>query len=336
MNICVCGYLGMGNFGDELFLKTFAQVLEGHRVFPWVAQVDVNRVDAVLIGGGDLITPYHFNSFYFPPQLENKPTWIYGVGIVDYYPEHTWPAEEVEKYRVRTAGAQSMALRDQRSADIAARLSLNGSIDVVPDVVFGYEPPGYPMGRFSARPTAGLCIFTYDAFPKDKLLEIAGHLIAKGYDLVFIPVVNQSNNTFADAGLCSELKEEILQRHPKAVVLVPRPQYDLEVTYSYLGSLDCLISFKLHPSLAAIRSGVPVFCLTQMSKVRSLMESFGLDDYVLDYTLPQETLMEKLDDFLANGRARLAAAAPRIRQTEELARRKLEELKASMEQRLLP
>ncbi|WP_426448075.1 polysaccharide pyruvyl transferase family protein [Paenibacillus sp. S-38] len=334
MNICVCGYLGMGNFGDELFLKTFAQTLKGHRVFPWVAQVDVDRVDAVIIGGGDLITPYAFNSFYFPPQLENKPTWIYGVGIVDYYPEPTWPQKEVEQYRIRTAKAHGMALRDQRSAEIASRLSLNTAVEVVPDVAFGYEPPGYPMGRFSARPTAGLCIFTYDAFPKDKLIAIAERLIGRGYDLVFIPVVNQSNNPFADAKMCTELREEILKKHPNAVVLVPRPQYDLEVTYSYIGSLDCLISFKLHPSLAAIRSGVPVFCLTQMSKVRSLMESFGLDDFVLDYSLPQEQLLGKLDDFLAGGRMRLAAAEPLIRKTEELARLKLAELKASIEHTL--
>ncbi|MGF7035632.1 polysaccharide pyruvyl transferase WcaK-like protein [Paenibacillus mucilaginosus] len=334
MNICVCGYLGMGNFGDELFLKTFAQTLKGHCVFPWVAQVDVKRVDAVIIGGGDLITPYAFNSFYFPPQLENKPTWIYGVGIVDYYPEPTWPKEEVEQYRVRTARAHGMALRDQRSADIARRLSLNAAVEVVPDVAFGYEPPGYPMGRFSARPTAGLCIFTYDSFPKDKLMAIAERLIGKGYDLVFIPVVNQSNNPFADTALCSELKEEILKKHPNAVVVVPRPQYDLEVTYSYIGSLDCLISFKLHPSLAAIRSGVPVFCLTQMSKVRSLMESFGLEEFVHDYTLPQDQLLGKLDDFLAAGRQRLAGAAPLIRQTEELARLQLGKLKDSIESTL--
>ena len=108
----------MGNFGDELFLKTFKQIFHNHNVFPWSAFLDPNKIDAVIIGGGDLITPYYYNEYYFPSLLENHPTWIYGVGVVDHYNEDTWPIEQIDRHRQRLSKAKKVYLRDDNSARI--------------------------------------------------------------------------------------------------------------------------------------------------------------------------------------------------------------------------
>lgn len=71
MHIAASGYYGMGNFGDDLFLHTFRQLFHGHHVYPWQAKLDPDQADAVIIGGGDLITPYSFNRYYFPSPCKD-------------------------------------------------------------------------------------------------------------------------------------------------------------------------------------------------------------------------------------------------------------------------
>lgn len=72
MHIAASGYYGMGNFGDDLFLHTLRQVFHDHHVYPWNSRLDPRQTDAFIIGGGDLITPYSFNSYYFPPRLKDS------------------------------------------------------------------------------------------------------------------------------------------------------------------------------------------------------------------------------------------------------------------------
>lgn len=331
MNICICGYYGMGNFGDELFLETFRQTMRGHTVFPWAPFLDISRIDAVVIGGGDLITPYKFAPFYFPPGLEHIPTWVYGVGIVDYYPMETWSEAEVGKYRAYMRRAKRISLRDERSAAIARTLSFGDRIESVPDVAFGLREPGYPIRRLSDRPTVGLCLFAYKDFPKQKVIELGAEWCREGFAVVLLPVVNQSNNRYADAALCSEVKKGIAAEYPQAQVFEPGIQYDLLVAYSYVQSVDYLVSFKLHPALVALRGGVPTLCLTKMSKVRSLFEAYALDDYVLSYEQPAETIRQRFADLVRDGRARLAAASPRLRQTEAASARSLDALRREIE-----
>ncbi|MDF2722047.1 MAG: hypothetical protein K0Q59_1722 [Paenibacillus sp.] len=331
MNICICGYYGMGNFGDELFLETFRQTMAGHRVFPWAPYMDISRIDAVVIGGGDLITPYKFNTFYFPSGLEKLPLWVYGVGIVDYYPPKTWPEAEVEKYRAYLSQAKQVCLRDERSTELARGIRLHDRISTVPDVAFGLREPGFPIRRFSSLPTIGLCIFAYKEFPLQKVIELGTKWCKDGYAVVLLPVVNQSNNPYADAALCKQVKEGIAAAYPRAQVLHPGIQYDLQVAYSYVQSVDLLVSFKLHPALVGLRGGIPTLCLTKMSKVRSLFEAYALDDFVLNYEQPIETIRERFALLARDGKARLGAASSKLRQTEAASSASLNALRREIE-----
>jgi polysaccharide pyruvyl transferase WcaK-like protein len=329
MNICVCGYYGMGNFGDELFLAAWQQLFAEHNVFAFTPYLDFSKVDGVIIGGGDLITPYHFNSHYFPLIVANLPTWIYGVGIVDFYKEETWPEAEVNKNRERIRTAQRLYVRDEQSAAIARKIQLHADVQVAPDIVFGYKQPEIPVRRFSLKPTIGVCVFSYDEFPLDTMAELLVELSSR-YHLVLLPVVNQSNNGYADMRICAAIRDIVSLRNPSATLTLPGPQYELNTTYRYVQAVDYLISFKLHPALVALRGGVPVFSLSRMSKVSSLLKAFGLDDFMSDYNAPLEQLMPKVNAFLQTGKERLNQALPLIRLTEQRSSASLEQLKAQI------
>ena len=332
MNICVCGYYGFGNFGDELFLQTLSAQFPEDQVFPYSPQVDVSRVDAVIIGGGDLITPYHFNNYYFPPALIGLPTWVYGVGIVDFYLEDTWPAEEVQKYRQRLQQTQGLYLRDEWSAWIAEKYQFHPIVKVVPDIAYSYKEPHYPI-RFSAdREVIGICVFSYDDFPLDTILKLLSDLSRRQYHLVLIPVVHHTGNPFTDTTLCTRIKEKVLADNPSAAITIAEAMTDLNLTYQYIQSVDYLISFKLHPALVALRGGIPVLSLSKMGKVRSLFDSLNLGTYTMDYEAPFQDISDRMNKLLKEGRQDVSRSLPLIRQKEEAGTIQLQLLKKQIHQ----
>lgn len=331
MKIAVSGYYGMGNFGDDLFLHTLRQVFDNHALYPWTSHIDPKQSDAVIIGGGDLITPYSFNRYYFHPLIKQLPTWLYGVGIVDVYPEHTWPADQVAEYRAIISQAKRAVFRDDRSSDIAKRVQFHHRVETEPDIVFGYREPRIPIKRYSNKPTIGICVFSYESFPMDNMTKLLSHLIQRGYHIVLIPVIHHPGNRYADHETCLLLQKRVKANYPASSIETLPLLLDLELTYSYIQAVDFLISFKLHPSLAALRGGVPVLAFSHMNKVRSLLGSFDLERFYCDYTLPLESLIDQTELFLKESPALIDKAMPRIRITEERSRTSLYELKKSME-----
>jgi len=331
MKIAASGYYGMGNFGDDLFLHTLRQVFGDHQVYPWNSRLDPNQTDAFIIGGGDLITPYSFNKYYFPEQLKGRPTWVYGVGIVDAYPEHTWPEDQVSAYRDMISATQRAVFRDERSQEIARRAGFHRNVELAPDIVFGYRQPAIPVKRFSRRPTIGVVVFSYSSFPMDHMAKLLSHLNQKGYHLMLIPVIHNPGNAFSDHGTCLQLKQKVKELTPHASIETLPFLMDIELTYSLIQSVDYLISFKLHPSLAALRAGKPVLALSTMGKVHSLLSSFGLGQYVVDYRLPLDELVERAENFLKYAPGHLQSALPLIRDTEQRSLASLLELKSHIE-----
>jgi len=332
MKIAASGYYGMGNFGDDLFLHTLRQIFDNHHVYPWNSRLDPNQTDAFIIGGGDLITPYSFNNYYFPAQLKGRPTWVYGVGIVDAYPEHTWPEDQVSAYRDMISAAQRAVFRDERSQAIAQRARFHRNVEVAPDIVFGYRQPAIPVKRFSRRPVIGVVVFSYSSFPMDNMTKLLSHLNRKGYHLALIPVIHHPGNAYSDYSTCLQLQQKVKELSPHASIETLPFLMDIELTYSFIQSVDYLISFKLHPSLAALRGGKPVLAFSTMGKVHSLLCSFGLGQYVVDYRQPLDELVERTERFLKYGPGHVHGALPLIRDTEQRSLASLLELKSDIEQ----
>lgn len=331
MKIAVCGYYGMGNFGDDLFLRTLQQIFHGHTVFPWNGYMNPAEVDRVIVGGGDLITPYSFNSYYFPKDLIHHPLWVYGVGIVDQYPEETWPKEQVERYRKYISNAQRAVFRDKRSAGIADKAKFHPHVEHAQDIAFAYEQQHYPLRPYSNRPTIGICVFSYPSFPFENMVRLSMHLLSQGYHLLFIPVINHPTNMYSDLSTCQKLLGRIKANDPHASAETLPMLMELDLTYNYIQHVDYLITFKLHPAIAALRAGKPAFALSKMNKVWSLLESFGMEQYYCDYLLPYESIRERVDEFLMHGGSVMKLQAASIRSAEDESLRQLTALRKEIE-----
>lgn len=331
MNICICGYYGMGNFGDEIFLETFKQIFTEDNVFPWYykwsAFIDTSKIDAVIIGGGDLIMPYYINENYIPKELMEHKIWVYGVGVVDYYNRENWPEAVIDENRKRISKAKGVYVRDSNSLMLIKELKFNNNAAIVPDIAFAYKELNYPIGRISYKKTIGICVYSYDDFPFINMVALIIKLLERGYHIELIPVISNADNCFEDYTMCKKIKEEIISLKNNADInIFDRCQY-IGITYKYIQAMDYIISFKLHPAITAIRALKPVLCISKLKKSYYILKSLGLEDFYTDFDFTFDELYDKVDYLLSYGKERIDKSSNIIKNCEAQSKKALYSLK---------
>lgn len=285
----IVGFFGHGNFGDELFLDVYREyfgdeydlvVLPDLLTKPYFSgdiKKRVAKVDAILLGGGDLLQPWNHDQRYWARAYLAKPIYILGLGVPLRANEKFAAVPHiVERHRAffTHRNVKYIGTRDDASRQwILDNLSPTAPVHSDPDVVCSLT---LPPATKESTPTLGIVTRLRTAGEQDdysELARLARHVQGNGWNV---------KHLILGTGVVGERDVEDAKTLPiegKEVVY----SQDLDVLNRAIGSLTALASMKFHGSVVATMYGVPSVVLIPTSKNRSFMQRIGREDLVAKY-----------------------------------------------------
>lgn len=150
MRILVTGYYGQNNLGDDAFQHAIPLVVGKQHTYDFVhhlrlLETDPNALyDAVLVGGGDVVTPYFFAKIQaYLKSYTRGPVLLFGAGL-------TWPSC-VELGHLDPF--DSVFLRNTTDLRRAERRLGTQWVHYIPDLAFALEP--YECGKEEVKDEKG-------------------------------------------------------------------------------------------------------------------------------------------------------------------------------------
>jgi len=281
MKIGLVGFFGWGNFGDELFVAAHKQFLSElgevepiHDIMkkPYfsqpVAEV-VEKYDAFVIGGGDLIIPWTVSELYWKEEYLSKPVHVVGVGVP------TWGGykkEKVEAYRrfFQSPSVKTLIARDQKSADwINKNIEPNVPAIYHPDLVCAME---LPVVEKPENKILGV-VLRHRRGGKDNLKSVRDLCIrAKKFDYKIRLIVLGNMSTGA---LDVEVAKEFAEEDEELIYTE-----DINEMCVAIGECSALASMKFHGTIVAAMYGVPSYILSATDKNRNFAKMIDRPDLV--------------------------------------------------------
>lgn len=292
----IAGFYGHGNYGDELFLEVFEQHLGPHVDLKVLADLPdapyysrpvrdlVAEVDAIVIGGGDILQPSNQDPRYFNHEFLAKPVFVAGVGVPRYAaadaPQEK--AEIVERHRAFLShpNVRRIGVRDDSAARwVREKLDPPLEVLVAPDIVCSLDlpeatkPAGAPVLGVVTRFRPKL------AAPDDytQLERLAQHALDQGWRVRHIILGT------GDVGRRDLENAEDFHLPGKEVV----HSEDLDDLSRAIGGCTALASMKFHGTVVATMYGVPSIVLVPTLKNRTFMGRIGLGALVSSFDSPR-------------------------------------------------
>ena len=274
------GYFGWGNYGDELFVQVWQQELGDDfdlRVLPdlqgkpyFSAGIDaaLRGVDAVLIGGGDLVIPWQLSELYWRREYLRVPVFIAGVGV----PTSQQPKPHVVQRLAEFFGHPNVKYihaRDPESQEwIQRQLTPQVSVHEGPDLACALDFPAAPV---SSDKVLGIVtreirrhrdrvqrtdVDPAEAQQYDFLRDIAESMSQEGYEIRHI--VLGAGKIGAD-----DLADAQWADLPHARILHTA---SIDEMTSMLASCTALVTMKFHGAVVATMYGIPSFSFVAPGK----------------------------------------------------------------------
>jgi polysaccharide pyruvyl transferase WcaK-like protein len=309
------GYYGFGNYGDELFRLAFEAGLPEFELpmlhdiprRPYFLEAKarkVERVDAVVIGGGDLIIPGYWTDFYFEEEWLAKPVFLHGVGVP------RWTGGEgpvIERLRgfMRHPNIRYINVRDEESREwVVKHLQPRVEPFVTPDIVCGMDLH-VPPPREDGRRVFGLITRKQ---PSDEsnyapLRALAERARSEGW---FVRQIIAGNGPVGD----EDYADALMYRLPSDEVVVTET---VEGTTRAILGCGIMASMKFHGCVVGLMSGIPTLGLLTTDKFNSFYRDLGLERLIRhfrDAALPDAfSLLSEPLPVEAIARHRAAAAS---------------------------
>ncbi|RKQ36414.1 polysaccharide pyruvyl transferase family protein [Kocuria tytonis] len=320
------GFFGWGNYGDELMYQTwisaFGDEFTHERVHDVLVRPYFSRpaeeiaadVDAVVIGGGDLIHPDAISTLYWNRAWLTRPVIVAGVGVAL---ERTRRRGDVPG-RLRTflqhENVHFVGTRDQGSTHWlrdTAGLSREIETGADPGFAAALPPAGHP-----GRDTVGV---VFRKVPTDQDLSTLDRLLR----------LMEPRGFRVEVLVLAVEHDQALERRALEDVGVPpeiiRTESSIDALTAALGGYRSLLTAKFHGAVMAARYGVPALSLRMTHKVRALSIALGdpwlarephlMDDTALATALERRSsspLLHTLEETATHHMNRAVSATRRV------------------------
>jgi polysaccharide pyruvyl transferase WcaK-like protein len=287
-SIGLVGFFGHGNYGDELFVDVFQQFLaptfdiqiipdlERQPYFSRPVEEKVAEVDAIVMGGGDLVQQWNTDPRYFDRTYLKKPFYVAGVGVPIYHGSEKHKEKPHIINRLRSffghENVQLIGMRDDFGANwIREKLEPTAPVTSEPDIVCSLKLP--EVTKPAGQPILGIVtrqrrVDTPDDYTK--LEELAAHAKRRGFRIrhIILGTGSVGERDFANAPALNVPDKEVVHSE------------DLDVLTRAIGECTVLASMKFHGTVVATMYGVPSIVLVPTNKNRAFMERIGRSELV--------------------------------------------------------
>ncbi|MFD2191865.1 polysaccharide pyruvyl transferase family protein [Pistricoccus aurantiacus] len=297
IKVGLVGFFGWGNFGDELFIKVFEQwlgdkfdirVMNDLTYKPYFSrpiEEVVAEVDAIVIGGGDLIIPWTMSDLYWRDEYLAKPVFVVGVGVP------TWGQAKphiVEKYKkfITHDSIKFFNVRDKESAEWVKRnISSEVAVNHSADIVFSLN---MPLKVDSEEKYFGIVTRDRKGTPDDltQVKRLAEKAKSQGFKIKHIILGT------GDVGKRDVERADDLDIEGKELVF----SESLDELCQEISSCKMLASMKFHGTVVALDYGIPSIVLSATDKNRNLMRM--IERRELLSSLNDETLPDRVHPFV--------------------------------------
>lgn len=296
--IGLTGSFGRGNYGDELYVKTYEHWFGGwadlhlltglprQNYLLGFGKSRVDLMDAVVLGGGDLLCPYRKNidrDFIHPFYLR-RPLHVAGIGVERNKPDIDPEVLEKWKAFLRHKNVRSITMRDPESkAWVEEHIAPRVPVGVTPDLVCALPLPAVSKQNGASilgmlkrpsrkeQPILGL-VTRHIKHPKEYrvMADVARHLSEQGWKVrhVIGGVGGHGAKDFENAKTLEVAGKETFYTQ------------DLDAISQALGECSLVLSMKLHTTIVASMYGVPTISMNPVVKARNFMRSMGREDCV--------------------------------------------------------
>lgn len=283
--IGITGSFGRGNYGDELYVKTYQYwmapwadlfLLAGlprQPYFSAFAEELVDVTDAVVLGGGDLLCPYRpqIDRDFINPHYLRRPLHVAGIGVERNRPDIDETVVERWKTFLTHDNIRSFSTRDPGSASwIEEHIRPSVEVKHHPDLVCALPLP--QAKRPEGPPILGL-VTRHIKHPKEYVLvaKVADMLSQKGWRVRHIigGVGGHGAKDHENAKHMEVPGKEVFYSE------------NLDKISRALGECSLVLSMKLHTTIVSTMYGVPTISVNPVVKARAFMRAVGREDLAI-------------------------------------------------------
>ncbi len=296
--IGLVGFFGWGNFGDELFVETYRRYLSQEfevsvihdllqkPYFSRPLNEVVERYDAFVIGGGDLVIPWQLSELYWRKEYLAKPVILNSVGVPRWGGYNRDVTLKMREF-VSHENVAYISARDPESADwITTHLKPACEVYEAPDMVCALDLP--PAIKCSEA-TLGLVTRARRGGDDDyRYVEMLCQKAAdRGYMIRQI-ILGSGATGQKDLAAANQFefpgKETFFDEDPLQQCRA-------------IGECHVLASMKFHGSVVATMYGIPSIVLSPTDKSRNFMRRIEREDLLSN--LKDESIADHFSPFMA-------------------------------------